>query len=115
LPQRPNASIAAIEPTFRKPPRSPNLNAYCERFVRSGKKEALQQMIVIGEASLRYMLQSCLAHYHQERNHQAVRGEMCSPSLSKRSLAIRSRPHAGLSQAMRLISARSSAGIGGRP
>jgi putative transposase len=52
------------------PPRRPNLNAYCERFVHSIKEEALQQMIVIGEASLRSVVQSYLAHDHHERNHQ---------------------------------------------
>jgi putative transposase len=61
------------------PPRSPNLNAYCERFVRSIKEEALHQMIVIGEASLRYVLQSYLAHYHQERNHQGLNNQLITP------------------------------------
>jgi putative transposase len=61
------------------PPRSPNLNAYCERFVRSIKEEALHQMIVIGEASLRYVLQSYLAHYHQERNHQGLNNQLMTP------------------------------------
>jgi putative transposase len=54
------------------PPRSPNLKAYCERFVRSIKEEALNQMIVIGEAALRYIIQSYLTHYHHERNHQGL-------------------------------------------
>jgi putative transposase len=54
------------------PPRSPNLNAYCERFVRSIKEEVLQQIIVIGETSLRAAIQSYLAHYHHERNHQGL-------------------------------------------
>jgi putative transposase len=40
---------SGVEPVVL-PPRSPNLNAYCERFVRSIKDEALNQMIVIGEA-----------------------------------------------------------------
>jgi transposase InsO family protein len=30
------------------PPRSPNLNAHCERFVRSIKEEALNQMVILG-------------------------------------------------------------------
>jgi putative transposase len=58
------------------PPRSPNLNAYCERFVRSIKEEALQQMIVIGEASLGAVIQSYLAHYHHERNHQGLGNQL---------------------------------------
>jgi len=38
------------------PPRSPNLNAYAERWVRSVKEEALSKMILFGEDSLRYVL-----------------------------------------------------------
>ena len=38
---------------IRLPPRSPNLNAYAERFVRSIKEECLDRMIFFGQASLR--------------------------------------------------------------
>src|SRR4030095_17007585 len=38
---------------IRLPPRSPNLNAYAERFVRSIKDECLDRMIFVGQASLR--------------------------------------------------------------
>ena len=38
---------------IRLPPRSPNLNAYAARFVRSIKDECLNRMIFIGQASLR--------------------------------------------------------------
>jgi putative transposase len=67
--------VSGVEPVVL-PPRSPNLNAYCERFVCSIKEEALQQMIVIGEASLRAVIQSYLAHYHHERNHQGVGNQL---------------------------------------
>jgi putative transposase len=40
---------SGVEPIVL-PPRSPNLNAHCERIVRSIKEEALNQMIVMGEA-----------------------------------------------------------------
>jgi len=69
---------SGVEPVVL-PPRSPNLNAYCERFVRSIKEEALQQMIVIGEASLRSVIQSYLAHYHHERNHQGLGNQLIVP------------------------------------
>ena len=42
---------SSVEPVLL-PPRSPNLNAYCERFVRSIKEEALTQMVILGEGSL---------------------------------------------------------------
>jgi putative transposase len=62
---------SGIEPLLL-PPRSPNLNAYCERFVRSIKEEALQQMLLLGEGSLHVVLSQYLEHYHQERNHQGL-------------------------------------------
>ena len=52
------------------PPRSPNLNAIAERFVRSVKEEAVSRFILFGEKSLRHVLTEYLAHYHAERPHQ---------------------------------------------
>jgi putative transposase len=52
------------------PARSPNLNAYAERWVRSVKDEALARMMLFGEGSLRHVLNEYVDHYHQERNHQ---------------------------------------------
>jgi transposase InsO family protein len=37
----------------RLPPRSANLNAYAERFVRTIKESCLDRMILVGEGSLR--------------------------------------------------------------
>jgi transposase InsO family protein len=44
---------AADVQVVRLPPRSPNLNAYAERFVRTIKESCLDRIILIGEASLR--------------------------------------------------------------
>src|SRR5881397_1905100 len=52
------------------PPRSPNLHAYAERWVRSVKDEALSRLILFGEAFLRHALHEYVEHYHHERNHQ---------------------------------------------
>jgi putative transposase len=52
------------------PPRSPNLNAFAERWVRSVKQECLSKLILFGESSLRRALVEFQAHYHEERNHQ---------------------------------------------
>jgi putative transposase len=52
------------------PPRSPNLNAYAERWVRSVKEECLSRVILFGEASLRHALTEYMEHFHHERNHQ---------------------------------------------
>jgi putative transposase len=52
------------------PPRSPNLNAYAERWVRSVKEECLSRLILFGETSLEHALHEYVEHYHHERNHQ---------------------------------------------
>src|SRR5258708_28465442 len=56
--------------TLALPPRSPNLNAYAEHWVRSVKEECLAKLILFGEASLRRALTEFQEHYHTERNHQ---------------------------------------------
>jgi putative transposase len=56
--------------TLPLPARSPNLNAYAERWVRSVKEECLSKIILFGERSLRRALNEYVTHYHAERNHQ---------------------------------------------
>jgi hypothetical protein len=56
--------------TILLPPKSPNLNAFAERWVRSVKQECLSQLMLFGEASLSRVLTEYCAHYHHERNHQ---------------------------------------------
>ena len=60
---------AGVE-VLRLPPRSPNLNAFAERFVRSIKEECLDQLILFGEPSLQRACENYLEHYHGERPHQ---------------------------------------------
>ena len=60
-------------------PKSPNLNAYAERFVRSIKEECLEQMILFGEDALRNSIREFLDHYHQERNHQGLENRLVIP------------------------------------
>jgi putative transposase len=62
------------------PPRSPNLNAHAERFVRTIKESCLEQMILFGEESLRTAIREFMAHYHAERNHQGLANRLISPS-----------------------------------
>ena len=63
---------AADVKTVRLPPRSPNLNAHCERFVLSIKSECLDRMILFSEEQLRCVCTQFVAHYHGERNHQGL-------------------------------------------
>jgi transposase InsO family protein len=52
------------------PPRSPNLNAYAERWVRSVQEETLSRLILFGERALCHALKEYIVHFHQERPHQ---------------------------------------------
>ncbi len=65
------------------PPRSPNLNAYAERWVRSVKEECLSQLILFGEASLRHALTQYVAHFHHERNHQGKGNVLLFPTVNQ--------------------------------
>lgn len=61
------------------PARSPNLNAYAERWVLSVKSECLSKLIFFGEASLRRAILQYIAHYHQERPHQGKENRLLFP------------------------------------
>ena len=65
--------------SVRIPPRSPNLNAHADRFVRSIKESCLERMILFGEASVRKATAEFVAHYHLERNHQGLGNRLISP------------------------------------
>ena len=68
---------------LRLPARSPNLNAFSERWVKSVKEECLSKMILFGEQSLRRTLREYLAHYHTERNHQGKDNVLLFPTATK--------------------------------
>ena len=70
---------AAGVSVVRLPARSPNLNAYAERFVRSIKESCLDRMILFGERSLRRASGEFLAYYHRERNHQGLGNQLIFP------------------------------------
>ena len=63
----------------RLPPRSPNLNAYAERFILSIKQECLDRMIFFSEKSLRRAVSMYVSHYHRERNHQGLNNRLIKP------------------------------------
>jgi hypothetical protein len=69
---------AGIE-SVKLPPRSPNLNAYAERFVRTIKEGCLDQMIFFGEDVLRRAVHQFVIHYHEERNHQGLDNRLITP------------------------------------
>jgi putative transposase len=68
-----------VEPLLL-PARSPDLNAYIERFMRSIKSECLAKMIFFGENALRRAITAYLEHYHAERNHQGLSNRILEPA-----------------------------------
>ena len=66
---------SGVEP-IRLPARSPNLNAYAERFVRSIKEERLSRVVLISEQHLRFIVHEYVEHYHRERNHQGLDNQL---------------------------------------
>jgi hypothetical protein len=95
------------------PPRSPNLNAFAERWVRSVKQECLSKLILFGEDSLRRALTEFVEHFHRERNHRGKRNshsyrdrrKCCNFRIAPSECGV---PHFGFSGAMRRMRARSS-------
>jgi len=69
---------SGVEPIVL-PPRSPNLNAHCERFVRSIKEEVLEQIVMLGERALYSTMHQYLSYYHAERNHQGLGNQLIAP------------------------------------
>lgn len=71
-----------VEPV-RLPARSPNLNAFAERFVRTIREECLDRMIFFGEASLRKAVEEFVGHYNRERNHQSLGNQIIRPERAE--------------------------------
>src|SRR5262249_31524440 len=69
---------------IRLPPRSPNLNAHAERWVRGVRDECLSKLIPIGQRMLRRALREYGAHFHQERNHQGLNNALTTPDTSSK-------------------------------
>jgi putative transposase len=58
------------------PPRSPNLNAFAERWVCSLRQECLSKLILFGRRALHEYIE----HHHFERNHQGKGNLLLFPS-----------------------------------
>ena len=65
---------------LRLPARSPNLNAFSERWVRSVKSECHSKLILFGESSLRRALTNFCEHYDAERPHQGKGNVLLFPT-----------------------------------
>ena len=64
------------------PARSPNLNAFAERFVGSVRVECLARIVPLGETHLRNAVRAFVDHYHEERPHQGLSNEIIAPKTT---------------------------------
>ncbi len=62
----------------RLPARSPDLNCYAERYVKSVKSECLDHLILSSVEQLEYVLEQYCEYYHHERIHQSL-GRIIEP------------------------------------
>ena len=53
------------------PVRSPNLNAFAERFVQTLKHECLEHFVIFGHKHLDYLVSTFIDYYHTQRPHQS--------------------------------------------
>ena len=51
-------------------------NAHAERFVLSARSECLDRLVLLGERHLRSAIQDFVVHYHGERPHQGLGGQL---------------------------------------
>ena len=87
---------AGVQP-IRLPPKSPNLNAYAERFIRSIKEECFTRVVPLGEGHLRLLAREYVEHYHCERNHQGLDNRLLqhAPPPKRRATHVQRRDRLG--------------------
>ncbi len=68
--------------SIHAPARSPNLDAFAERFVRTIRESCLDPLVLVGEDSLRRATSAFLTHYHRERNHQGLENKIIQPEFN---------------------------------
>jgi len=64
---------------LRTPFRTPNANAFAERFVRTVRSECLDHLLVVNEAHLKHILRNYARHYNGHRPHQGLAQEIPAP------------------------------------
>ncbi len=59
--------------------RAPKMNAVCERFLGSVRRECLDHLLVLGEAHLRRALRAYVAYFNEQRPHQGIAQRIPAP------------------------------------
>jgi putative transposase len=81
--------VTAFDEVFRSegaqflmtPFRTPNANAYAERFVRTVRSECLDHLLVVNARHLERVLRSYAQHYNGFRPHQGLSQQIPAPAL----------------------------------
>ena len=68
---------------LKLPARSPDLNSFAERWVRSVKAECLSKLILFGEPLLKRALNEFIAHFHSERPHHGNGNVLLFPTKTQ--------------------------------
>jgi hypothetical protein len=61
---------------LQTPYRTPNANAFAERFVRTVRSECLDHPLIVNERHLERVLRSYASHYNGHRPHQGLSQEI---------------------------------------
>ena len=80
--------VAGFDEVFRSegaqilqtPFRTPNANAYAERFVRTVRSECLDHILIVNAGHLERILRSYALHYNSHRPHQGIAQQIPSPT-----------------------------------
>ena len=67
-----NVLTASGITAIRIPPRSPQANAFAERWVRTLRHELLDRTIIWNERKLRRLLEEYIEHYNTHRPHRGI-------------------------------------------
>ena len=67
---------------LRTPFRTPNANAYAERFVRTIRSECLDHLLIVNARHLERVLRSYAQHYNAGRPHQGLEQQIPAPASS---------------------------------
>ena len=66
----------------RTPFRAPRANAYAERWVRSVREECLDQVIILNQSHLAYVLREYETYFNSARPHQGIQQQIPDPPLN---------------------------------
>jgi len=68
--------VAGAAQVLRSPFRTPNANAFAERFVRTVRSECLDHLLIVNARHLERVLRSYARHYNGHRPHQGLSQEI---------------------------------------